>query len=157
MIGSKINAAGTTLSRSAKRQAIGGAEPKLVNSTFEPASTPYQQLEPPHSNSHHTQPSQWPQSSDAPPSAQLALSVPRASTLAPRTLPLPPAAKPTRTPSSRAPARTPSFTYVDTASAPSYTPRKILRINRIPQCCSKPFTQRCAPPPSTANDSIPDY
>jgi hypothetical protein len=99
-----------------------------------------------HSNPHHTQPPQWPQSSDAPLSAQLALSVPRASTLAPRTLPLPPAAKPTRTPSSRAPARTPSYTYVDNASAPSYTPRKILRTKCIPQCCSKPITQRCASP-----------
>ena len=78
----------------------------------------------PHTNLTHTQ---WPQSSDAPLSAQLALSAPQASTRALRTLLLPPAAKPTRTLSSRAPARTPSSTYVDNTSAASCTPRKTLR------------------------------
>lgn len=82
-----------------------------------------------HSTTPHT-PSQWPQSSDAPLSAQLALSAPQASTRAPRTLPPTPAVKPTSRPSSRAPARTPSSTYVDNSSALSETPRKILRTNQ---------------------------
>lgn len=91
-----------------------------------------------HTTNSHTQ---WPQSSDAPLSAQLALSAPQASIRAPKTLPLPPAAKPTRTPSSRAPARTPSSTYVDNACVFFSDTRKDAP-ERLPQSnrCSKAST-----------------
>jgi hypothetical protein len=132
-----------TAQRNAKNQAIRGAETQARSSVSQfvvlsAKGTPYPQLALSLSPLYHTtytHLSQWPQSSDAPHSAQLALSAPRASTPAPRTLPLPPAAKPTRTPSSRAPARTPSSTYVDDASAFSQTHRKILRMDYRLQCC----------------------
>lgn len=126
--------------------------PPALSTTIQTASITNWTL---HSTTPHT-PSQWPQSSDAPLSAQLALSALRASTPAPRA-PLPtPAVKPTRTLSSRAPAGTPSSTYVDTSCTLCCKEKEILRIHSNPAYL--PTTTAILPHTrSQTNDKQCDY